>query len=257
MALLMATTRGLRRITAVSLVRSHGWNSTARLSCTKSNSRREPLMKLVTVRPGCTCLYLLVMLPFSTRSIRRSENISVCTPRSCLSPSRVSTASGMAPMPICRVDRSSMRPAMISPMRASTSFSVPLTCSCSGRLVAMNASMRSNDTAVLPCVRGIWSLISAMMNRALSTAARAASTDVPSEQLPWRSGGESCTMATSSATPFDANSDGTSDRKMGTKSAWPRSMGPRRHGPVKSEIEWKRCQRSPSSQGALPARCRW
>jgi len=38
---------------------------------------------------------------------------------------------------------------------------------------------RSNRTAVLPWVRGIWSLISAIRRGAESAAALAASTDVP------------------------------------------------------------------------------
>ena len=53
---------------------------------------------------------------------------------------------------------------------------------------AVKACTRSSGTTVLPCVLGIRSLISAMMIRAESAAARAASTEVPSVQLPWRSG---------------------------------------------------------------------
>ena len=49
---LIATTRGLRRISAVSLVRSQGWNSTCGLSSTKSNSRLVPFTNDVTVRFG-------------------------------------------------------------------------------------------------------------------------------------------------------------------------------------------------------------
>ncbi len=50
-----------------------------------------------------------------------SEIISVWTPRS-LRPERLAkTASGMAPMPICRVAPSSMRPATCSPILRSTS----------------------------------------------------------------------------------------------------------------------------------------
>ena len=45
---------------------------------------------------------------------------------------------------------------------------------------AMKASTRSSGTTVLPCVRGICSLISAMTSRAESAAALAASTEVPS-----------------------------------------------------------------------------
>ena len=85
---LIATTFGFSRITAVSLVRSHGWNSTSGLSSTKSNSRREPVTNDVTIRPSLTCLKRFVTTPASTRSTRRSENISVCTPRSRLPKSR-------------------------------------------------------------------------------------------------------------------------------------------------------------------------
>ena len=67
-------------------------------------------------------------------------------------------------------------------MRASTSVSGSGYCSMRGRSVCMNAAIRSNGTTVLPCVRGICSLISAMMMRAESAAAFAVSTEVPSVQ---------------------------------------------------------------------------
>ena len=67
-----------------------------------------------------------------------------------------------------------------------------------GRSVWMKAAIRSNGTTVFPCVRGICSLISAMMTRAESAAALAVSTEVPSVQQPCVSGGETCKSATSS-----------------------------------------------------------
>ena len=61
------------------------------------------------------------MFPACARSTTPSENISVWTPRSCLSPSRRSTASGMAPMPICSVAPSSTSAATWRPIVCSTS----------------------------------------------------------------------------------------------------------------------------------------
>ena len=52
-----------------------------------------------SILPGWMVLRSPVMTPCSTRSITPSENISVWTPRSCLSCRAASTASGMPPMP--------------------------------------------------------------------------------------------------------------------------------------------------------------
>ena len=69
-----------------------------------------------------------------------------------------------------------------TPMRAMTGVSSSGRCSGKGRSVCVNASIDSNGTLVSPWVRGIRSLTSAMIIGAVSTAARAASTEVPSEQ---------------------------------------------------------------------------
>lgn len=95
-------------------------------------------------------------------------------------------------------------------------------------------------TAVWPCVLGMRALISASTIPAVSTAARAVSTLVPSEQTLWRSGGESWTIAASSRTRPLVKRPGMSERKIGTKSARPSATGSRRPAPVKSEIDRKR-----------------
>ena len=74
-------------------------------------------------------------------------------------------------MPICRVEPSSTRSAISSPIRASIGDSAEGLCSSSGRSVAMKAWIRLNGTRFMPCVRGIWTLISAMTTRAVSAAA--------------------------------------------------------------------------------------
>ncbi len=80
MALLMAVTFGLRRMTAVSLTKAMSSMATDGLSSTKSKSRRVPLTKPATMRPGSTTLFSPVMTPRSTRSSTPSENISVWMP---------------------------------------------------------------------------------------------------------------------------------------------------------------------------------
>ena len=160
-------------------------------------------------------------------------------------------------MPICSVEPSSTSSAIeLADGAPRSSVSGPGTCSCSGRSVAMKASSRSTGTTVLPCVRGIRALISAMSSVAVSAAARAASTEVPSVQKPWRSGGESCSSAASSVTWPDRKSPGMSDRKIGTKSARPSSIAARSGAPVKSETDRNWPALSASANGAGPAVCR-
>ena len=115
--------------------------------------------------------------------------------------------------------------------------------------MAIQPASRSSGTAVWPWVRGIRSLISASTMPAVSTAARAVSMLVPSEQVPWRSGGESCTTAASSLTRPVVNKLGMSERKIGTKSARPSFTDSRRPAPVNREIERMR----PASSGAVKA----
>ena len=227
------------------------------MSLTKSKRRCVPLMKLVTMRPLPLALSRLVTAPDSTRSTTRSENISVWMPRSRLSCRRVSTASGMPPMPICRVEPSSTRPATISPMRASTGVSGSEWCSSRARSVAMKAWMFARGRTLLPWVRGICSLISAMTIRAVVAAALAASHDVPSEHMPWRSGGETCSTATSSGTLPLRKRPGMSERKIGTKSARPSATAARSGEPVKRDTERNSWPRSGAANGAGPEVCRW
>ena len=54
-----------------------------------------------------------------------------------------------------------------------------------------------------------------MTVRAVCTAARVTSTETPSEQKPWRSGGETWMSATSSGRTPARKSCGTSERKTG------------------------------------------
>ena len=59
-------------------------------------------------------------------------------------------------------------------------------------------------------------LIWAMTTVAAARAAWTASTEVPSEQKPWASGGLTCRSTASSGSVPDENRRGTSDRKVGT-----------------------------------------
>jgi len=215
-AALMATTAGLAWMITGSFVRSQGWNSTTGLSSTKSNTFRVPATKLVTMRPAWTRLRRFVIAPLAYRSTKRSENISVCTPRSSRSPSRASTASGIAPIPICSVAPSGTSRAIWSAIVATAGEASRSAASYSGRSTCTKRCTRDSGTTVLPWVRGMRSLISAITTRAASTAARAASTEVPKEHIPCLSGGDSCTNAASSGTAPPLNRPGTSDRKMGT-----------------------------------------
>ena len=85
-------------------------------------------------------------------------------------------------MPSCSVAPSSTSAATWAPMASSTGVGTDGAWVCSGRSVSTQASRRVTGTSVLPRVRGICSFTSAMMIRALSDAASAASTEVPSEQ---------------------------------------------------------------------------
>ena len=85
-------------------------------------------------------------------------------------------------MPICSVAPSSINAATCWPIASSTGEGGVPTCSCSGRSVWTNVVTLENGTSVLPCVRGMRSLISATIQRADNEAASAASTDVPKVQ---------------------------------------------------------------------------
>ena len=121
----------------------------------------------------------------------------------------------------------------------------------------MKASIREKGTTVLPWVRGACRLISARTRRAESAAALAVSTDVPSVQLPWASGGESCRSAASRGTRPEVKSAGMSERKMGMKSARPSAIARRSGAPVKSDTERKRPAFSGSAKWHGPSVCMW
>ena len=142
-------------------------------------------------------------------------------------------------------------------MCASAADSSPGGCSYRGRSGWMNAETRWNGTTEFPCVRGICSLISAMMIRAASAAALAVSTEVPSVQLPWRSGGESWRMAMSRGTSLSLKRPGMSERKIGMKSARPSSIALRSGAPVKSEIDVNCPAFSGAAKGAGPFVWMW
>ena len=57
----------------------------------------------MTTLPRCSDLRSPLMTPDSIRGMMPSDTISLCTPRSRLSPRQASTALGMAPIPICSV----------------------------------------------------------------------------------------------------------------------------------------------------------
>ena len=75
--------------------------------------------------------------------------------------------------------------------------------------------MASEWMSPSPWVRGMWRFTCATTVRAVCTAARATSTETPSEQKPCRSGGETVTSATSSGSSPPRKSCGTSERKTG------------------------------------------
>jgi hypothetical protein len=175
---------GFLRMSAVSLVRSQGWNSTSGLSSTKSKPLGCPMTKLVTMRPGCTCLKRLVTAPVSTRSTSRSENISVWTPRSRLLLEAREHRVGD------RADAHLEAGAVLDELGddlADARLDLGLRAGGASKSgpsdVIVNAvTLVENGHDVLPCVRGMRSLISASSIGATSAAARAASTDVPSVQ---------------------------------------------------------------------------
>ena len=72
------------------------------------------------------------MTPFSTSGSTPSANISVWIPRFLWPPSWLSTAFGMAPIPICNVAPSSISAAQFRPMAVSTSFGSENLASISG-----------------------------------------------------------------------------------------------------------------------------
>jgi hypothetical protein len=115
-------------------------------------------------------------------------------------PRRARTASGMAPMPIWSVEPSSTRAATSSPMRArSTSVAGSGWCSYE-RAVGVDEGVDAIERHHGVAVRARHLLVDlgdddARGGGGLRPAALAASHEVPSEQWPWRRGGETWTGA--------------------------------------------------------------
>ena len=113
----------------------------------------------------------ILPVPLNSSYTTPSENISVCIPRSFLLSRNINTASGIAPIPSCNVEPSSINEAQCSPIFFSTSVIV-------GRLIFANFIsediIQSNfDTCIKlsPYTKGICSFISAITNLAFSAAA--------------------------------------------------------------------------------------
>ena len=82
-----------------------------------------------------------------------------------------------------------------------------------------------------PRVRGTAELNWTITWSAARIAACMASTEVPSEQNPWASGGVALTRTASSGSSRDSKRRGTSDRNAGMYSARPSAMAARAFGP--------------------------
>ena len=136
-------------------------------------------------------------------------------PRSRWPPSAASTALGMAPMPSWSVAPSSTREAQWRPITRSASVSAGSGVSWIGSSTATAWSMWSMWISPSPWVRGMRGLIWAITCSAVWTAASEASTETPSEQKPWPSGGETWIRATSSGSTRRRKSAGTSLKKTG------------------------------------------
>ena len=158
MAELMATTRSFWPIRYGSLVMLTGNMLTAGLSSTKSYRRRVPMRKVAAILSRLIALLRLVITPSLYRSTTPSLNISLWMPRSFFSCRKSSTASGMPPMPSCRQEPSSTRPAMCLPMASSTG---PIRGGCSSMMSCSLSTMRSISETWMnesPWVRGILGL---------------------------------------------------------------------------------------------------
>ncbi len=85
-------------------------------------------------------------------------------------------------MPICSVAPSSISDATCRPIARSTSPSTAGLCSGSGMSPSTSAWSWLTCTRPSPCVRGMYLFTCAIVRRAVCTAAKDASTDVPKEQ---------------------------------------------------------------------------
>ena len=118
------------------------------------------------MRPGCTFLQPVGddAAPRSRSTSAVGEHLGVDAEIVLVAAGAPSTASGMAPMPICSVEPSSTRSAMmLADARLDLGLRGRGRARGSGRSVWRTRRSRSKrHRRVLPCVRGICSLISAM-----------------------------------------------------------------------------------------------
>ena len=140
------------------------------------------MAKVATICPVKISFWLLSITPLSMSGSTPSENISVCTPRCLWLPRQLSTALGMAPMPICRVAPSSTSVATCSPMAREVSSIGGGAISGSGSWPSVKAWICETWMMPSPWVRGMFRLTWATTRCAVSTTASAVSMLTPSEQ---------------------------------------------------------------------------
>ncbi len=128
------------------------------------------MRKVATNLPVLIVFFLFVTTPASARDTRPSENISEWMPRSFLPFRKSRTASGMAPMPICSVEPSSMSFATFSPMAFSRSPMAGGLSSMSGSSFSTMQSI-SSRWIFAPRVRGMYLFIWAIVTRSERDAA--------------------------------------------------------------------------------------
>ena len=215
------------------------------------------MRKATTSLPRLRAFRSPVTTPASTRSTTESVNISVWMPRSFLSVRSWAAAAGIAPIPSWSVAPSGMRSAMYAAIRRSMSPITGRGDSYGGWSHSIARSIWLTWMNDSPSVRGMDGLNWTMTVLAASTAACMASTDVPSEQNPWRSGGVTLANTASSGSSPDRKTAGTSERKIGTKSARPSLTALRALGPMNSA----RCRKWGAISGARwgpgPSVWRW
>ncbi|MNR12211.1 hypothetical protein D3C85_1285540 [compost metagenome] len=131
------------------------------------------MAKVKTVLPGCRVFRALVTTPACISATRPGVSSSVWMPRSTWSCRAAQTASGKAPMPICKVEPFSIRPAMRLPMTRSCGCCGALPASSRGAACSTRAVTWDTCTVQSPNTRGICGLTSRITRRAVLDAARA------------------------------------------------------------------------------------
>ena len=171
---------------------------------------------MITALPGWRVLALPVTIPRSIAPIAPSDSISVWIPRSRTPSSDAHTASGMPPIPICRVAPSSISARTWAPIWRSTSVAGWGVSSGRGSVASTTASTRPTWRNESPSTRGIASLTWAITRPAFLQAARVARVSTPRLMKPCSSGGETITSAASSGMIRSSNRRGIWWRKIGT-----------------------------------------